>query len=248
MEELPEEIRVFLINHPLFQLTGDKKIKCTLNGHELPCDLGELQSYTGGKKYQKLKAAAEFNFSLYEPHLVPSTKQPNRLFCKLSLRHLNREPHQVLKHVSGKRFKKALAEYEECVKQGIEFVPARLRQKKPKHREEDFNREKVSKHSKSMWAPNSSDEGSSDSDDSMSDLYPSSMFTLKNPEEETVEGGGDKEEDDFQTDEDEQMEMETQEVQKRKKVQGRGFQKKFRNDRGQSRLNKCGKVYGKNGI
>ena len=31
-----------------------------------------------------------------------------QLFCKLTLRHLNRQPHHVLKHVNGKRFKKAL--------------------------------------------------------------------------------------------------------------------------------------------
>lgn len=33
----------------------------------------------------------------------------NQLFCKLTLRHLNRQPHHVLRHVSGKRFKKALS-------------------------------------------------------------------------------------------------------------------------------------------
>lgn len=35
-----------------------------------------------------------------------SSKQ---LFCKLTLRHLNRQPHHVLRHVNGKRFKKALS-------------------------------------------------------------------------------------------------------------------------------------------
>lgn len=33
----------------------------------------------------------------------------NQLFCKLTLRHLNRQPHHVLRHVNGKRFKKALS-------------------------------------------------------------------------------------------------------------------------------------------
>lgn len=32
-----------------------------------------------------------------------------QLFCKLTLRHLNRQPHHVLRHVNGKRFKKALS-------------------------------------------------------------------------------------------------------------------------------------------
>ncbi|KAM6902095.1 surfeit locus protein 2 [Xenentodon cancila] len=241
MDELPDEIKAFLISHPFLQLTDGKKIKCTLNGHEFPCNLTELQNFTRGKKYKKLSAVADFNYSQYEPHIVPSTKQPNQLFCKLTLRHLNRLPHHVLRHVNGKRFKKALSKYEECVKQGIEFVPVRLKQKKPKNTEEEVSRGKASKHSNSMWAPSSSDEENSDSGDSMSDLYPSSMFTLKNPEAETTEGGGD-EKDDFQTDEDEMMEVETQDVQKRKKVQGGGFQKKFRNNRWKSGRKKRGKA------
>lgn len=46
------------------------------------------------------------------------------------------------------------------------------------------------------------------------------IFTLKNPAEESMEGDGDEAEDDFQTDEDEEMEVEKQVLQKRKKVRG----------------------------
>lgn len=52
------------------------QIKCTLNGHEFPCNLQELENFTKGKKYEKLSATADFNYSQYEPHIVPSTKQP----------------------------------------------------------------------------------------------------------------------------------------------------------------------------
>ncbi|KAM7368941.1 hypothetical protein PAMP_013242 [Pampus punctatissimus] len=222
MEELPADLKAFLLNHPFLQLTDDKKIKCTLNGHEFPCNLTELQNFTKAKKYEKLSAAAEFNYSQYEPHIVSSTKQPKQLFCKLTLRHLNRQPHHVLRHVNGKRFRKALSKYEECVKQGIEFVPARLKQKRPKDIGEEVNRGRAPKHGNNMWEPSSSDDHHSDSEDSMSDLYPSSMFTVKNQAEETMEDSGDEEEDDFQTDEDEEeeeeMEVDKQVLQKRKKV------------------------------
>ncbi|XP_040013521.1 surfeit locus protein 2 [Xiphias gladius] len=242
MDELPADLGAFLLNHPFLQLTDGKKVRCSLNGHEFPCNLTELQKFTRGKKYEKLSAAAEFNYSQYEPHVVPSTKQPNQLFCKLTLRHLNRQPHHVLRHVNGKRFKKALSKYEECVQQGIEFVPARLKQKKPKDNREEVSRGRASKHGSNMWEPSSSDEDYSDSGDSMSDLYPPSMFTLKNPAEESMKGDNEEEEDDFQTDEDEEMEMDQQVVQKRKKVQGSGFQKKFRNNRWKSGCKKHGKV------
>ncbi|KAM4719765.1 surfeit locus protein 2 [Anableps anableps] len=233
MDELPADIRTFLIDHPFFQLTDGKKIKCTLNGHEMPCSMAELQRFIQGKKYKKLNSAAEFNYSQYEPHIVSSTKQPNRLFCKLTLRHLNRQPDHVLRHVSGKRYKKALSHYEECAQKGTEFVPARLKQKKPKNTGEEMG-PSPKRRPNGMWEPSSSEEEHSDSEDSMSDLYPSSMFSLKNPAVENTAGGDDDEEDDFQTDEDEEMEVDTQVVQKRKKVQGGGFQKKSRNYRWKS--------------
>ncbi|XP_070706857.1 surfeit locus protein 2 [Pempheris klunzingeri] len=241
MDELPADLGAFLRGHPSLQLTDGKKIKCTLNGHEFPCNLTELQKFTQGKKYGKLSAAAEFNYSQYEPHIVPSTKQPNQLFCKLTLRHLNQQPHHLLKHVNGKRFKKALSKYEECVKQGIEFVPERLKQKRPKDAGEEVSRGRAPKHGIDSWEPSSSDEGHSDSEDSMSDLYPPSLFTSKNQTEESMEGEGDKEEDDFQTDEEEEMEVDKQALQKRKKVQGGGLQKKFRNNNWKSGRKKRGK-------
>ncbi|XP_030598890.1 surfeit locus protein 2 [Archocentrus centrarchus] len=246
MDELPADLRAFLLNHPFLELTDGKKIRCTLNGHEFPCNLTELQNFTQGKKYEKLSAAAEFNYSQYEPHIVPSTKQPNQLFCKLTLRHLNRQPHHVLKHVNGKRFKKALSKYEECVRQGIEFVPARLTQKRPRDTEE-VGRGKPSRHSNSAWEPSSSEDDHSDSEDSMSDLYPPSIFTLKNPAEESIEDGRDEEEDDFQTDEDEEMEVEKQVVQKRKKVQSGGFNKKPKNNNWRSSKAKKKKTKARNG-
>uniref|UniRef100_A0A3Q3VPQ0 Surfeit 2 n=1 Tax=Mola mola TaxID=94237 RepID=A0A3Q3VPQ0_MOLML len=243
MDELPADLRAFLLNHPFLQLTDDKKIRCTLNGHEFPCNLQELQRFTQGKKYEKLSAAAEFDYSQYEPHIVPSTKQPHQLFCKLTLRHLNRQPHHVLRHVNGKRFKKALSKHEECVQKGIEFVPARLKQKTPRDARKEFSRGRAPKHDGGgMWQHSSSDEDHSDSEDSMSDLYPPAIFSLTNPAEESMEADGDANEDDFQTDEDEEMETDKQPLQKRKKVQGGRFQKKFRNDHWKSGRKKRKKV------
>lgn len=143
------------------------------------------------------------------------------------------------------------------MQQGTEFTPARLKQKKPRDAGEEVNRGRASKHGNSMWEPSSSDKDHSDSEDSMSDLYPrqyspytplsscvmvvvsnranicpeyligyvsyvptATIFTLKNPAEENMEGDGDEAEDDFQTDEDEEMEVDKQVLQKRKKVCG----------------------------
>ncbi|XP_029025773.1 surfeit locus protein 2 [Betta splendens] len=240
MDQLPADLRTFLLKHPSLQLTDGNKIKCTLNGHEFPSNLTELQKFTQGKKYEKLSAAAQFNYSQYEPHIVPSTKQPNQFFCKLTLRHLNRQPHHILRHVNGKRFKKALATYEECVKQGIQYVPPCLRRKKRQTTDEEVSQDVASEHEGSQMEPPSSESEESDSDDSMSDLYPASMFVLKTEESISVDDKDD--DDDFRTDEEEDMQVDKQETQKRKKVQSDGFQKKFRNNQWKSGRKKHGKV------
>ncbi|KPP67758.1 surfeit locus protein 2-like [Scleropages formosus] len=221
MEEIPSEVKAFLQEHPFLQLTEAKKVKCALNGHELPLNLAELKIFTAGKKYQRLSSIAEFDYSQFEPHVVPSTKQPNQLFCKLTLRHINRLPHHVLRHVNGKRYQRALQKYKECEEQGTVFVPARLKQKKPRNSGGE-DKGMRPKRGNEFWAPSSSEGENSDSGDSMSDLYPSSMFALKKPSEaEVMEADGS---DDFQTDNDEeqekatQMEVDRQVTQKRKKV------------------------------
>ncbi|XP_076867533.1 surfeit locus protein 2 [Brachyhypopomus gauderio] len=233
MEDLPADLKAFLQIQPFLERTDSNKIKCTLNGHEFPCNLAELQNFTSGKKYKKLCSGAEFNYSQYEPHLVPSNKEPNRLFCKLTLRHINRVPQHVLRHVTGKRYKKALAQYEECVKQGVVFVPATLKQRRrPKddHLPSTSGEKSEPKQDSGFWAPCSSEGEDSDSGDSMSDLYPSSLFTV-----EKSEAAEEMEEDDFHTDEDD-MEIsdigdDKQEPQKRKKVQAVGFTKKVKKNR-----------------
>lgn len=59
--------------YPAFLL----QVRCTLTGHELPCQLPELQAFTAGKKYLRLsKAPGVSDYSEYEPHIVPSTKNP----------------------------------------------------------------------------------------------------------------------------------------------------------------------------
>lgn len=66
---------------------------------------------------------------------------------------------------------------EECVQEGVEYIPVRLTQKKPKDHGEGGSRGRSPKHSNGMWEPPSSGEENGDSEDSMSDLYPC-QYTL----------------------------------------------------------------------
>lgn len=63
---------------------------------------------------------------------------------------------------------------EECQKEGVEYVPACLRQKKQTthHPDEQMNGSRQPYRKEEFWEPKSSDEDGEETDDSMSDLYP----------------------------------------------------------------------------
>ncbi|KAM4664799.1 surfeit locus protein 2 isoform 1-T1 [Discoglossus pictus] len=176
MEQLPADVEAFIQQHPSLKLVEGNKIRCSLTGHELPCRLPELISFTNGKKYKRLTktTTSTIDYSNLAPHIVPSTKNPHQLFCKLTLRHINKLPEHIQKHVEGKRYRRALCNYEECQKQGVEYVPACL---KGKNKQKHSGRERPAGKKREMWEPAASNSEGSDSEDSMSDLYPNEMFS-----------------------------------------------------------------------
>ncbi|TRY57187.1 hypothetical protein DNTS_003271 [Danionella cerebrum] len=230
MEHLPEDLQLFLKENPCFQLTDSQKIKCSLNGHEFPCSLPQLQLFTSGAKFRKLQEAEGFDYAQFEPHIYRSTKY--HLTCDLTLSTIKRFPEDVLRHVNGKRYQRALQEYQRCEAQGLQFIPQRLRKRTPR-RDQDPQRKSAggTEEDSGVCAPCSSEEEEKDTDkESLSDLYPPSLFTPKKPEED--EQKLQQEEDDFLSDDDDEeeeaaMEVEPQ-VQKRRKVQSSTFSKRFK--------------------
>ena len=51
------------------------QVKCTLSGHEMPCRLEVLQSYVGGKKFERLRVTAGIDYQSLEPFIVSSVKR-----------------------------------------------------------------------------------------------------------------------------------------------------------------------------
>lgn len=197
MSQVPVDLKEFLRQHPSLTLLPEAgKVRCSLTGHELPCRLPELQVYTRGKKYQRLaRAHPAFDYAEFEPHIVPSTKNPHQLFCKLTLRHINKCPEHVLRHTQGRKYQRALRQYEECQKQGVEYIPACLLHKK-RRREDQMDKDGPPGQRTAFWQPAASEEEGALSDDSMTDLYPPELFTKK-------ESGWSENEDEFLTDLDE---------------------------------------------
>lgn len=181
MDALPEDVRLFLQQHPTLQVISGNKVRFTVTGHELPCRLSDLQSFTEGKKYQRLRRAPVVDYRSFEPHIVPSTKSERQLFCRLTLRHINKVPEHVQRHVQGKRYLRALQRYEECQKQGLEYVPACLQKKQQRRHLGD---ERARGGEGQELEPKDSHSEDSDSGDSMSDLYPAHMFSKASVAEE----------------------------------------------------------------
>uniref|UniRef100_V9KK28 Surfeit locus protein 2-like protein n=1 Tax=Callorhinchus milii TaxID=7868 RepID=V9KK28_CALMI len=229
---MEREVEDLLRQHPALSLGPDSRVRCSLTNHELPCRLADLQAYTSGKKYQRLVTSQPFRYEQFEPHVVPSTKNPQQLFCKLTLRHINRIPQHVLRHVNGKRYQKAQHQYEECQRMGIPYVPACMSGKNKKRRDRS---DKAGDRHK-LWEPDSSEGEEADSDDSLSDLYPKEIFKRDAP-------GKGEDSDEFLSDNEEceKMEVESQAQGKRKKKQPTSSSKKLKNGRGQQPGSRRGK-------
>lgn len=103
------------------------KIICEWSGHEMPLSAEHVNSYVSGNKYKKLltKNINQADLAKYKEFLVASTKSwgKNQFFCLLTLKHVNKQPDHVQKHVEGRRFQKSYQYWLECQEKGVKFVP-----------------------------------------------------------------------------------------------------------------------------
>jgi len=157
-----------LNNYPSLKRVPDKdRIKCSWTQHEMPARVDVIEKYVQGKKYQQLLKKKFDNNSLekFKEFLESSTKKNHekQLFCKLTWRHLNKEPHHIMKHIEGKRFQRAYVNWQECQANGTEYVPIGRKKKKEKISTDDDD---------DQYVDLSDDEIIVDDDDDLSDLYP----------------------------------------------------------------------------
>jgi len=102
------EANEFVSKHADAEWLGNGKIRCTTTGHEMLATLSFLESHWGGKAYRRAKAAAGYDFSQHEPHLVPHTRDPHLMWCTVTQKPVSRQPRAIEAHVQGRRFKRLL--------------------------------------------------------------------------------------------------------------------------------------------
>ncbi|XP_022108937.1 surfeit locus protein 2-like isoform X2 [Acanthaster planci] len=137
----------------------------------MPCKMTALESYTKGRKYQRLRERSCCDLEKYKPHIIPSQKKGHvhQLFCTLTRRHISREPADIERHVKGKRYMRALTRYNECQRLGVPFKPC---SKVPRM---DQQQQELD-HGPREGSTTDSEASDGETDDSMSDLYPAEDF------------------------------------------------------------------------
>merc|ERR1712187_181389 len=108
--------------------------------------MGDVKGYVNGAKYKKQRDWYSFDFSKFEPNIVPHKNKKKLLYCLLTGTILPMNPEVVQKHVDSKRV-------QEILKQKAEL--------EQKHAAKVEKRKEIKKKLKEMKLPEKGAEGSS---------------------------------------------------------------------------------------
>jgi len=80
---------------------------------DFPARLDALEAYFKGKKFTMLRDNySQTVYSKFEPFIISSKRNDKKLFCRLTKKNLNKIVAEVERHVAGRRYQNALAQYQ----------------------------------------------------------------------------------------------------------------------------------------
>ena len=137
----------------------NNKIKCSVTGHEMSCDVAVVQAHLAGKKFKKAQRNESQDLGKFAPMIIQNVEHENKMYCTLTGFTLNKIASEIETHMRGKRFRRLRKEYDE--------MEARKQKKKADREERLREREEMEK--AGMWVPDDdlafSDDGDGEEDD-----------------------------------------------------------------------------------
>jgi hypothetical protein len=103
---LQKSVADLLSLYPHLKLQPNNRIQCQLTKHEMTPSVSAIVQYVLGEKYRKACDWYSYDYSQYQPHVVPHKSNQYKLYCTITKQDLNKIPKEVEKHVKGKRFQR----------------------------------------------------------------------------------------------------------------------------------------------
>ncbi|TDH65960.1 hypothetical protein CCR75_001118 [Bremia lactucae] len=103
-----------LVNaNPDITFKGEMRVRCLITGHEMKADVGIINEYIRGKRYQKARNL-KLSFAKYAPMFVdhPDESKPDMLWCNVTELAIIRDENCVKSHISGPKYQKQLPIWE----------------------------------------------------------------------------------------------------------------------------------------
>ncbi|KAM3727595.1 Surfeit locus protein [Dirofilaria immitis] len=115
---MTKEFQHLLDQYPVFEFDDRQKLRCTLTGHEIPSRFDQLDHYI---KTSKFVRAWRIHEIMKEYGKYFDDISPHEFGCKITMKILSKDPDDLLRHISGKKFKKGL-------EKGIDKIEEKMEQ------------------------------------------------------------------------------------------------------------------------
>ncbi len=92
------------VHKDILELTPNNRIKCIPSGHEMPLNIVAIEEYLNSNKLRKILEWYSYDYSRFEPLIIPHKSSNKHLYCVLTKMKLNKVPEELENHIKGKKY------------------------------------------------------------------------------------------------------------------------------------------------